>query len=282
MCAKVLGIVTGAGRGFGKCVALELGKRLSPECGMVLIGRDLSKLNQTRAEILESTSLKVRCVPADLSDLDTLEHTVSDALEGSSEYLRGVLINNAGSLGPLGRVGSPHVFTRDGSLNTFKKAIDLNITSCFWFSNEFSRTFVNKSSSSSEHGLDQEDRQPSVIVNVSSLAAVAPLASWSTYCAGKSARNMFHKVIALENGPGAGIKTLNYAPGPMDTDMLDEALASACTDSTIRESYSSLKKEGKLQDPMVSAKVCVDYAMGTGKDYPSGGHVDVFSKTKDW
>jgi sepiapterin reductase len=56
------------------------------------------------------------------------------------------------------------------------------------------------------------------IVNVSSLAALQPFDCWSLYCSAKAARDMFHRSIGLE-GEHRNIKTLNYAPGPLDTDM---------------------------------------------------------------
>lgn len=59
------------------------------------------------------------------------------------------------------------------------------------------------------------------IVNVSSLAAVMSFESWGYYCAGKAARDMFHKTIALEH-VNDGVVVINYAPGPLDTDMQKE------------------------------------------------------------
>lgn len=60
-----------------------------------------------------------------------------------------------------------------------------------------------------------------IIVNVSTLAAIQAFPSFGIYCMAKAAREMFHKVLAEEqkSTPENGIKVLNYAPGPLDTDM---------------------------------------------------------------
>lgn len=68
-----------------------------------------------------------------------------------------------------------------------------------------------------------------VVVNISSLAAIQPFGSKAVYCQGKAAREMFHRVLAEENkntigstSVGASVEVLNYAPGPLDTDMQSE------------------------------------------------------------
>ena len=75
-----------------------------------------------------------------------------------------------------------------------------------------------------------------LVVNVSSLCAVQAFDSWGIYCAGKAARDMYHAVLAQEltkqaaatvEGTAGGVSgrkmlVLNYAPGPLDTDMQKE------------------------------------------------------------
>lgn len=92
--------------------------------------------------------------------------------------------------------------------------MDLNVTSTFWVTSYFARIFgarqpfadplestEGKASERdegrvSEHG-ERDGCQASpeniVVVNVSSLAAVKPGGLMATYCAGKAARDMFHR-----------------------------------------------------------------------------------------
>lgn len=45
-------------------------------------------------------------------------------------------------------------------------------------------------------------------------------AGWGLYGMAKAGRDMLHAIIALESTPQT--KTLNYAPGPLDTEMQKE------------------------------------------------------------
>ncbi len=55
------------------------------------------------------------------------------------------------------------------------------------------------------------------VVNISSLMALRAQETWSLYCSGKAARDMFFRVVAAEE---KGVTVLNYAPGPVLTDMV--------------------------------------------------------------
>ena len=41
------------------------------------------------------------------------------------------------------------------------------------------------------------------VINISSLAALQPFASWGNYCAGKAARDAMFKVLAVEEDDAA-------------------------------------------------------------------------------
>ena len=90
------------------------------------------------------------------------------------------------------------------------------------------------------------------VVQVSSLIAVESQKTWSLYCAGKAARDMFFRVMAEEEGPD-GIRVLNYAPGPMDTQLVNDVLSAASTDGGVRAMFQEYKEGGKFLKPEVSA-----------------------------
>jgi sepiapterin reductase len=126
----------------------------------------------------------------------------------TSRFQRCVLFNNAGSMGQLTTV-------QNLALPALREAIDLNVTGIFyvtkWFVSALQPRWSDSGSASpAQHG-------PDVVVNISSICGgVDPYASLSVYCAGKAARDMFHRTLAAEN-PGPHLRVLNYAPGPMDT-----------------------------------------------------------------
>lgn len=76
------------------------------------------------------------------------------------------------------------------------------------------------------------------------------------------------RVLAAEQSKIGGLKVLNYAPGPMNTDM--------ARDIRSDEQYEDDLRSGKLIDPQVSAAKCVGLALGAG--YKSGAHIDFFDE----
>ena len=115
------------------------------------------------------------------------------------------------------------------------------------------------------------------IVNVSSLAAIKPFETWSIYCAGKAARDMYHKTLAEELKTKSNIrsvKVLNYAPGPLDTNMQKEIREGKLVDKNTQEFFINMKKENQLVDLMVSASKLIS-AMSS-RPFENGDHLDYF------
>lgn len=96
-----------------------------------------------------------------------------------------ILINNAGTLGDLTYIH--RLSESQEGLSRLRSALDTNVTSYVWLSSHFLRMV---------RGLKQDVRAD--LVNISSLAAVAPFSSWGVYCLGKAARDMAMRVVAEE------------------------------------------------------------------------------------
>ncbi|XP_026702681.1 sepiapterin reductase, partial [Athene cunicularia] len=108
------------------------------------------------------------------------------------------------------------------------------------------------------------------VVNVSSLCAIKPFKNWALYCSGKASRDMMFQVLALEE---PDVRVLNYAPGPLDTDM--QLLARTKTgDPEMRQFFQSLQESGQLIDCAVSAQKLVNLL--EEDTFPSGAHVDFY------
>ncbi|NXP64690.1 SPRE reductase, partial [Chloropsis cyanopogon] len=108
------------------------------------------------------------------------------------------------------------------------------------------------------------------VVNISSLCALEPFPSWAPYCAAKAARDMMFRVLALEEPE---LRVLNYAPGPLDTDM--QLLARTRTaDPGMRRHFQRLQEEGQLIDSSASAQKLL--GLLREDSFPSGAHVDFF------
>lgn len=93
------------------------------------------------------------------------------------------------------------------------------------FSVQFVRLFVqfeinNNSISDFIKCIKESGTQArTTVINVSSLWAIEPAPSFGWYCTAKSAVDMFMAVAAEENKNNPNLRFLNYAPGPLDTDM---------------------------------------------------------------
>merc|ERR1711974_344111 len=87
-------------------------------------------------------------------------------------------------------------------------------------------------------------------INISSILALQPLTTWANYCGGKVARDAVFRVLAVEQ-PQAVV--LNYAPGPLDTPMIEELLADHRTHQVVRTMFEDLKRTGALLKPSDSA-----------------------------
>jgi len=104
---------------------------------------------------------------------------------------------------------------------------------------------------------------------------------------GKAARNMLHQVIAEEHkDDNSGIKVLNYAPGPLDTDMQREIREAPLLDRETQAFYTKMKENGKLVTCEDSTNVLLNLLL-TCEDstallvpnyysFESGSHVDYF------
>lgn len=127
-----------------------------------------------------------------------------------TRYSRAVLVNNAASIGHIGRSND------QTSLRALKEYVDLNVTSCIWITTRFAHLFgahgpmksqaveykgrtsqptaeTTGDSDGSEGGDRPLSGCKSVVVHVSSVMAMKPIKYFANYAAGKAARDMFHK-----------------------------------------------------------------------------------------
>lgn len=278
-------IVTGASRGIGQACAVAFAKHptLRKNLHVCLIARSIDGLNQTSDWIsTESTTttttepsgdlgfVKVSKYAVDLSDLDQLEgriQTIFQELDEASDLgplSKAIFVNNAGSVGPLGPSHST-------SLSDIRSTIDFNITSSIWLSSYFIQYF------SKERNTDK--RPHCVVINMSSLCGVEPFKTMGVYCAGKASRDMFHAVMGKEEEDSEHhIKVLNYAPGPVESEMTHNLSESDELDSDVSSFFKTSLVEKTLIQPDVTANRLLDLVMTD--NYKNGQHVDFYDLDK--
>ena len=251
-------VIKGASKGFGRATALEMAKMVGPYSKFFLTARSLSGLEDTARLIREthsSAECRVETIHNEMPDLETFEEFLGHWNEGD-HFEAALMVHNSGSIGNQG----VHA-TLQNSAAQMRAYFDANLTSCFLLNSVFMKRF------------DRVPANKKVVVHISSLMAVIPQKTWSLYCSGKAARDMFFKVMAEEEGPG-GVGVLNYVPGPMDTQMVTEVLNSASTNSEVKAMFQQYKESGQFLKPEASASRLI--AIINEAKFQSGDHKDYF------
>ncbi len=236
-------IVTGAGKGIGRGIALAFAEA----------GADIVCAARTEADI-EDTAREVRtrgrralAVPTDVLESQDLEHLVEATLGEFGQL--DVLVNNAGGTGPRAAL--------DTSEEYFQRALQMNVTQAFLLS----RLSIPKMVETAGGGA---------IVNISSRASDMVQTSFVAYGAGKAALNMMTRNLAAEVAPKIRINAISV--GGVATQALDVVL----TNDALREQFernTPMGRPGSVEDIAACALYLASPAAGwtTGKIYQVDG-----------
>lgn len=183
-------LVTGGNRGIGLAVVRALA-----EAGV-------------EVHFTARSAANIAAAQRELGDLRATGHhaNMTDRMAMTTVLEQGydILINNAGVIGPIGRMLD--ISPEDWAMN-----IDTNLTAAFHATQIALRQMVAQGGGT--------------IVNLSSGAAHRPQDGWSAYCAGKAGLAMLTRSVHLEYGD-QGIRIFGFAPGVVDTDMQGSIRAS--------------------------------------------------------
>ncbi|XP_055486978.1 sepiapterin reductase-like [Leucoraja erinacea] len=248
-------IVTGASRGLGRSLALDLSASLQPGSQLVVAARGGEALRELQ-DGAAGSGVDVCPVQADLSGDAGLREVVRAVQRQQQQHGapdRLLIINNAGTLGDI----SKHMvdFTQPGEVTSY---MDLNFMSPTCLTAALLQAFPRR-----------ENFQRTV-VNISSLCALQPFKSWSVYCAGKAARDMMFRCLAAEE---PDVRVLNYAPGPLDNSMHEQARRET-GDPELRQMFVDMHRQGQLLSCQESARKLLEIL--AKDEFESGAHIDYF------
>lgn len=251
---KALVIITGASKGFGRALALSIAPRLASGSTLILAARSDDLLQQLKADLSRAhPALTLRCAAADLSCQAGVESVIAAITHLDPDIDHLLLFNNAASLGDVSRFCGD--FTDVDEVNSY---LSLNVSSALCLTAGVLRVIPRRS------GLTR------VVVNISSLCALQPFPSWVLYCSGKASRDMMFRVLAEEEPE---LRVLNYAPGPLDTDMQLQARSSSADDA-LRNSFSVMHAQGQLLTCDQSISKLIQVLLDD--KYTSGAHLDFY------
>lgn len=187
-------LVTGASRGIGKAIALELA---SLGCSLALVGRSREALEKVSSEVLAAGALKAVPLAADLADVANCPKIV----EESARALGGldILVNCAG----LSLAGS----FMEASPEQWDKVFAVNARAPFFICQ------------AAVPELRRSERP--IVINIASVVGFKGYANQSVYSSSKHALTGFTKVFAKEVQP-YGIRVHLISPGGVATEMVKE------------------------------------------------------------
>ncbi len=186
-------LVTGASRGIGKAIALELGAR-----GAIVIGTATSAAGASAiSEYLEEAGISGRGVVLDVAEQASVDGVVADI--NANEGAPTILVNNAG-------------ITRDNlllrmSADEWDQIINTNLSSLYRTCKACLRGMMKARSGR--------------IINIASVVGIMGNAGQTNYAAAKAGIIGFSKSLAREVG-SRGITVNTVAPGFIETDMTRE------------------------------------------------------------
>lgn len=194
MAGKVA-IITGAGGGIGRAIAVELSKRKRGSYSLLLVGRTEKSLRETQKHV-QSAQIFV----ADVSKPESAAKIVKYALSHFGRI--DALINNAGT--------APVLSIEQTTPRIWRETVETNLSAAFYLARAVWPTF--------------KAQQCGMVVNISSMAARDPFQGFAAYGSAKAGLNNLGITLAREGEP-IGVRVYTIAPGAVETPMLRSILS---------------------------------------------------------
>jgi 3-oxoacyl-[acyl-carrier protein] reductase len=232
--ANQIAVVTGAGRGIGRAIALKFA---AAGADIVCVSRTAANSEKVAAEV-RALGRKSWAYAVDAADTAAVTSVAGAILAAAGRV--DILVNNAG-------------ITRDGLLMRMSDAdwdavLDTNLKGAFSFTKAFSRAFLKQRSGR--------------ILNISSVIGLIGNAGQCNYSASKAGLIGFTRSIAREFA-SRGVTVNALAPGFIETDMTAGLTAEA------REGIAGRIPLGRMGQPDDIAEAAL-FLAGPGASYITG------------
>lgn len=221
-------VLTGTSRGLGKGL-FELLTRSENTIIAISLAFD---------DNIEKQSEKIILVQQDLSEPTTLLGKLNQVKFSKMEFDSLIFINNAGTVTPIKPVGII-------SQSEIIESVNINLISPIIITNFLANIAETKK-------VDLK------IINISSGAAIHPIAYWPMYCSTKAGFRMFLDVLAKQDS-NKTIDVVQFDPGVMNT-TIQKQIRSTTNVFPDQKQFIGLKNAGKLQSPKkVAERIIKDF-----------------------
>jgi len=214
--AGKIAIVTGAGKGIGRGIAVGLAEA---GADVALAARTESDLDEV-AGVVEAIGRRALVVPTDVTDREALERLVDRTVDTFGRL--DVVVNNAG-----GTMPRPAMATSERFL---EQAFRFNVTSAFNLTKLAAQRMVDTSGGGA-------------VVNISSRSASMTQTSFAAYGAAKAALDRLTRNIAPELAPRVRVNAIDV--GGVATRSLEIVL----TDDELRRQFLAGTPMGRPGEP---------------------------------
>ncbi|MFF2754141.1 SDR family NAD(P)-dependent oxidoreductase [Psychrobacillus sp. NPDC058041] len=177
----------------------------------------------------------------DLTETSKLTDMMNEIIkEASSEASSFTLINNAGTIEPIGMAG-------EINSNLIAKSIAVNLTAPMILTSAFISELATKN-------------MPKKVVQISSGAGRNALEGWSCYCAGKAGLDRFTEAVNLEESNKTnGVRLVSIAPGIIDTNMQKTIRQSSTSAFPSVDRFKEYKASGQLSNAKDVAEKLISF-----------------------
>jgi 3-oxoacyl-[acyl-carrier protein] reductase len=201
-------LITGAGRGIGRGIAVALAAR-GWQIGINYL-KDQASAKETLAAV-EKAGANGILLPADISSLETHARLVDTVLEAYGRI--DLLVNNAG-IAPRQRVD-----VLDMTESSYDEVLAINLKGPFFLAQRVAKIMLEQNSG--------------MVINIGSISAYTSSLNRGEYCIDKAGLGMVTKLFA-DRLAEHGIYVYEIRPGIIDTEMTGPA----------REKYDRLIADG--------------------------------------
>jgi 3-oxoacyl-[acyl-carrier protein] reductase len=223
-------IITGAGRGIGRAIALAFARQGAQ---LFLAARTERELTET-AKACRQVGVQARTVVTDIANWEQVQNLVVTALEEAEKV--DILVNSAGVYGPIGP-------TAEIDISAWTRAVEVNLFGSFYLCRALVPHFMQ--------------RQQGKIILLGGGGATAPLPNFSSYAASKAAVARLADTLA-EELKAFNVQVNVIAPGLVDTKLQDEVLKAGSRAGALFDKIKQARETGEgTTSPEVAASLAV-------------------------